>query len=186
MVIMKPNGNLETYYGEITIEELERKYGKNSMILPVENVENPYYTGYRSDYEEERLKEEERMKETYYKMFGIDNIDNYNNYSFLDKYNNYSFNIDMSDICLKEKDGDIKSITVNKKKRLVTVVFKDDDIQIAKCDENDVFDEYIGVLVCIAQRQFSSKTSMKKIINKFLNTKKNKKFNKEETEEIKK
>lgn len=181
MVIRKPDGNLETYYGEMTIEELERKYGKDSMILPVKKVENPYYTDCRSDYEEERLKEEERMKKTYYKMFGIDN---YNNYSFLDKY--YSFNIDMNDICLKEKDGDIKSITVNKKKRLVTVVFKDDDIQIAKCDENDVFDEYIGVLVCIAQRQFSSKTSMKKIINKFLNTKKNKKFNKEETEEIKK
>lgn len=127
MIIMKPDGNLETYYDEMTIR----------------------------------------------KMFGIDNYDD-------------TFNLNMSDICLREKDGDIKSITVNKKKRLVTVVFKDDDIQIAKCDENDVFDEYIGVLVCIAQRQFSSKTSMKKIINKFLNTKKNKKFNKEETEEIKK
>lgn len=46
----------------------------------------------------------------------------------------------------------ISSVTVNETKRIVTVVFKDGDVQIVHCNEEDNFDVEIGIALAIAHR----------------------------------
>lgn len=58
----------------------------------------------------------------------------------------------------------IKSITFNKKKGITTVVFNDGDVQMSKCSDKDVFDEAVGVALCIATHLAGSKTKFKKFI----------------------
>lgn len=58
----------------------------------------------------------------------------------------------------------IKSITVNQKKRIITVVFKDGDVQMSKCSDKDVFDETVGVALCIASHFAGSKTKFKNFV----------------------
>lgn len=68
----------------------------------------------------------------------------------------------------------IKFVTVNEKKRIITVVFKDGDVRMIKCSDDDTFDTRVGVALCIAHHYAGSKTKFNKYI-KALNTKKNNK-----------
>lgn len=62
--------------------------------------------------------------------------------------------------------NDFKSITVNEKKRIVTVVFADGDVRMSKCSKSDHFDVSVGVALCVAQHLFGSKTNFHKKIEK--------------------
>lgn len=59
----------------------------------------------------------------------------------------------------------IQKIQVNEKKKIVTVVFDDDDVKMIKCSDKDEFDPSIGVALCIAAHVFNSKTKFKKFVN---------------------
>lgn len=59
-----------------------------------------------------------------------------------------------------------KSITVNEKKRIVTVVFNDGDVRMSKCSKSDHFDVSVGAALCVAQHLFGSKTNYHKKIEK--------------------
>lgn len=58
----------------------------------------------------------------------------------------------------------IKSVTVNEKKRATTVVFKDGDVQIARCSKNDEYDKTVGIAICIAAHLAGSKEKLKKFV----------------------
>ena len=60
----------------------------------------------------------------------------------------------------------IKSITINETKKIVTVVFNDNDVQMSKCSEDDAFDPVVGVALCIAAHIGTSKTQFKKFVHK--------------------
>ena len=60
----------------------------------------------------------------------------------------------------------IRSITVNEKEKIVTVVFQGGDVRMQKCSAKDEFDPYIGVALCVAQHTFGSKTKFKKQVRK--------------------
>ena len=59
----------------------------------------------------------------------------------------------------------IQKIQINEKKKIVTVVFEDDDVKMIKCSDKDEFDPSIGVALCIAAHVFHSKTKFKKFVN---------------------
>lgn len=61
-------------------------------------------------------------------------------------------------------DNYIKTITVNDKKRVVTVKFFGGDVQMAKCSKHDEFDPVMGVSICIAAHEAGSKEKLKKFI----------------------
>ena len=63
-----------------------------------------------------------------------------------------------------EMKDKIKSITLNKKKGITTVVFKDGDVQMSKCSDKDTFDENVGVALCIASHLAGSKTKFKDFV----------------------
>lgn len=58
----------------------------------------------------------------------------------------------------------IKSVTINEKKRATTVVFKDGDVQIARCSKNDEYDKTVGISICIAAHLAGSKEKLKKFV----------------------
>lgn len=58
----------------------------------------------------------------------------------------------------------IKKIYVNKSKKIVVVVFKDNTKQIVKCSPEDNFDTEIGFALAITRSLFDSKTQMRKFI----------------------
>ena len=75
------------------------------------------------------------------------------------------------DKCLDEynipqKMMKIKSILVNEKKRVTTVVFDNGDIQIATCSPEDEFDVSVGVAICISGYLAGSKRNFKEFVNK--------------------
>lgn len=83
-----------------------------------------------------------------------------------------SFTIDFDDLVgavtkIKNNMGAkmIKSIQVNERKRLVTVVFTDGDVRIVNCNKEDNFDVTIGVSLAISEHLFGSKTKRTKFIN---------------------
>lgn len=66
---------------------------------------------------------------------------------------------------------DIKKIYVNEAKRTVAVRFSDDIVCKSKCSEDDEFDVYVGVALCVVQHQIGSKTAFKKFVDKKLKKK---------------
>ena len=67
------------------------------------------------------------------------------------------------------EDTLIKSITLNDKKKITTVVFADDDVKMVKCGENDTYNPETGIVYCIALKYSGlSKTQFKKMIDKFI------------------
>lgn len=83
--------------------------------------------------------------------------------------------VDDTNIRIGEKQNmfnTIKSITVNKEKRIVTCVFMDNDVRMSKCSSEDEFDVYVGVALCIAQHTYRSKTKFKKAVDRLTEKKK--------------
>lgn len=63
----------------------------------------------------------------------------------------------------------IKSITLNDKKKITTVVFTDGDVKMVKCGENDTYSPETGIVYCMALKYSGlSKTQFKKMIDKFI------------------
>lgn len=58
----------------------------------------------------------------------------------------------------------IKSVTINEKKKVTTVVFTDGDVQMAKCSKNDEYDKTVGISICIAAHLAGSKEKLKKFV----------------------
>lgn len=58
----------------------------------------------------------------------------------------------------------ITSITANKNKGITTVVFEDGEVQMSKLAKGDHYDASVGVALCIAYREFGSKTKFKKFV----------------------
>lgn len=58
----------------------------------------------------------------------------------------------------------ITSITANKNKGITTVVFEDGEVQMSKLAKGDHYDTSVGVALCIAYREFGSKTKFKKFV----------------------
>lgn len=56
----------------------------------------------------------------------------------------------------------IKKVQINEKKKVVTIVWTDGQVTLAKCGENDIWDPEKGLLVCIAKHMFVSGTQMNK------------------------
>ena len=56
----------------------------------------------------------------------------------------------------------IRHVQVNEKKKVVTIVWKDGEVTMAKCGPNDMWDPEKGVLVCVAKRFFNSNTQFSK------------------------
>ena len=56
----------------------------------------------------------------------------------------------------------IKKVQINEKKKVVTIVWTDGRVTLAKCGENDIWDPEKGLLVCIAKHMFVSGTQMNK------------------------
>ena len=67
-----------------------------------------------------------------------------------------------------EKSHEIKSITVNKEKQIVTVVFADGGVEMIKCCKEDKknFDVNIGVALAIAKHLYGSKNRFHKEVVK--------------------
>ena len=71
----------------------------------------------------------------------------------------------------KMKAG-IKSVTVNEKKRIVTVVFNDGDIRMSKAHKDDKFDVEVGIAMCLAYKYMNmSKTQYHKAVAKYTDQK---------------
>lgn len=62
----------------------------------------------------------------------------------------------------KNLDRVIRHVQVNEKKKVVTIVWKDGEVTMAKCGPNDMWDPEKGVLVCVAKRFFNSNTQFSK------------------------
>jgi len=58
----------------------------------------------------------------------------------------------------------IRSVTINEKKKVVTVVFLNGDVQMAKCQPEDNFDSKIGIALCMAYHVFGSKNKFNKYV----------------------
>lgn len=58
----------------------------------------------------------------------------------------------------------ITSITANKNKGVTTVVFEDGEVQMSKLAKGDHYDASVGVALCMAYRDFGSKTKFKKFV----------------------
>lgn len=56
----------------------------------------------------------------------------------------------------------IRHVQINEKKKVVTIVWKDGEVTMAKCGPNDMWDPEKGVLVCVAKRFFNSNTQFNK------------------------
>ena len=63
-------------------------------------------------------------------------------------------------------DANILSITVNEPKKIVTVVFGDNDVQMAACTKDDKFDVNVGVALCIAYHIYGTKNAFHKEVEK--------------------
>lgn len=63
------------------------------------------------------------------------------------------------------KSNNIKCISVNEEKRIITVVFEDKDVQLVRCLPTDEFDIEIGVALAIARHQFGSRNKLRKTID---------------------
>lgn len=59
-------------------------------------------------------------------------------------------------------DKKIRHIQINEKKKVVTIVWKDGDVTMAKCSPNDTWDPEKGLLVCVAKHGFKSSTQFNK------------------------
>lgn len=66
----------------------------------------------------------------------------------------------------ENKDDHIKTIYVDEIKKTVVVKFRDGTIQKSKCAEGDEFDVEVGVAICIAMKQFRSKTEFRNLVAK--------------------
>lgn len=62
----------------------------------------------------------------------------------------------------KNLDKKIRHIQINEKKKVVTIVWKDGDVTMAKCSPNDTWDPEKGLLVCVAKHGFKSSTQFNK------------------------
>lgn len=62
----------------------------------------------------------------------------------------------------KNLDNVIRKVQINEKKKVVTIVWKDGEVTMAKCGPNDTWDPEKGVLVCVAKRFFNSGTQFNK------------------------
>lgn len=62
----------------------------------------------------------------------------------------------------KNLDNVIRKVQINEKKKVVTIVWKDGEVTMAKCGPNDMWDPEKGVLVCVAKRFFNSNTQFSK------------------------
>lgn len=62
----------------------------------------------------------------------------------------------------KNLDRVIRHVQINEKKKVVTIVWKDGKVTMAKCGPNDIWDPEKGVLVCVAKRFFNSNTQFSK------------------------
>ena len=62
----------------------------------------------------------------------------------------------------KNLDKVIRKVQINEKKKVVTIVWTDGDVTMAKCGPNDIWDPEKGVLVCVAKRFFNSGTQFNK------------------------
>lgn len=69
----------------------------------------------------------------------------------------------------EESPRTIKSITLNDKKKITTVVFTDGDTKMVKCGENDTYSPEMGIVYCMALKYSGlSKTQFKKMIDGFI------------------
>ena len=68
---------------------------------------------------------------------------------------------------MKENDEQffIRSVLINKEKRVVSVTFADGETKIIKCHPDDEFDAYIGVSLAISEYIFTSKNQFHKYVN---------------------
>ena len=62
----------------------------------------------------------------------------------------------------KNLDSVIRKVQINENKKVVTIVWKDGEVTMAKCGPNDIWDPEKGVLVCVAKRFFNSGTQFNK------------------------
>ena len=63
----------------------------------------------------------------------------------------------------------IRSVTINDKKKITTVVFTDGDVKMVKCGKNDTYSPEMGIVYCMALKYSGlSKTQFKKMIDKFI------------------
>lgn len=61
----------------------------------------------------------------------------------------------------------IQSVTINKAKKVVTVVLKGGRVGISTCTAGDSFDEKIGFCIAYMNALFGSKTQVQKALNEF-------------------
>lgn len=62
----------------------------------------------------------------------------------------------------------IKSVLFNEKKKVTTIIWNDNTKTMAKCTDDDDYDEEIGVAICIAKKYYdNNQNQMRKEINKF-------------------
>ena len=79
-----------------------------------------------------------------------------------DKYMKYKAPILEFKSDVNALDRVIRHVQVNEKKKVVTIVWKDGEVTMAKCGPNDMWDPEKGVLVCVAKRFFNSNTQFSK------------------------
>lgn len=93
--------------------------------------------------------------------------------------NNYTI-FEFEDIIFKKENGKmnksnnnlIKSVTLNDKKKVTTVVFTDNDVKMVKCGDNDEYSAEMGIVYCIALKYSGlSKTQFKKMIDGLIDKK---------------
>lgn len=65
----------------------------------------------------------------------------------------------------------IKSVTINDKDRVLTVVFNDKSVYMQKWSEDDAFDVYVGVALCVAKKYFKDNGTSVTAVKKFLDDK---------------
>ena len=60
----------------------------------------------------------------------------------------------------------IRSVTINEKKKIVTVVFNHGEVYMSKCSKLDEFDPQIGIAICICSYYAGSKSAFKKFVKR--------------------
>jgi len=67
----------------------------------------------------------------------------------------------------KNPKDEIQSVTINKAKKVVTVVLKGGRVGISTCTAGDSFDEKVGFCIAYMNALFGSKTQVQKALNEF-------------------
>lgn len=140
-------------------ERVNQLYGITSISItgPRRNGKSIFFPGYQY----------EPLKETKWAIPTVTNYydeteEQYNRFMNLNNISNFVCEFDTKLARLNMAPLYIRSVQINEKKGVVTIVWKDGNVTMAKCGPNDEFDVEKGIAIAFMKHWFASTTQMNK------------------------